>query len=314
MEEPTFRLTLVGPGGVGGLLSAPLVRQYGSAVTLVAHGKRGEALRRNGLTLHSDLYGTFTVQPAVVAETPAELPVQDYVLICVKNGALPEVAKQIAPIVGPDTVVLPVMNGVTAGAVLREQLTQGIVLESVIYTVSGSQPDYSIVQQGKFTQLFAGAQPGDARGAEAAKRLVDIIHGAGIDCRLSEDVRAAIWSKYVLNCAYNVATARWGCLIGGIKGDPARMEDCRSLMTEAWTVGRACGVALPEDLVQRHMVRIEKTTNDSDSSLGRDFAAGRAGEMEVFSGDLIRMARQHQVDVPVTERYYAALRNIAARF
>ena len=100
MQE-NWKLTVVGIGGIGGLLSGPLVRQYGDHITLVARGKRGEALREKGLTLHSEMYGEFTVSPAAVVETPESLPVQDVVLVCVKNGQLDQVARQIAPIVGP---------------------------------------------------------------------------------------------------------------------------------------------------------------------------------------------------------------------
>ena len=309
-----WKLTVVGLGGIGGLLSAPLVRQYGGQISLVARGRRGAALRTEGLTLRSDVYGDFTVHPPVVAETPEELPVQHVILVCVKNGNLPEVARQIAPIVGPETIVLTVMNGVTAGRVLRAALGKGTVLESVIYTVSSAGADCSITQKGKFTQIYTGTAPGDEAGHAAALEVAEILTGAGIECHVEEDVRVSIWNKYVLNCAYNVGTARWACTIGDIKADPGRVDDCRALMDEARRVGVACGVPLDGDLVEKQLRRIMKTTDDSTSSLSRDFAAGRSGELEVFCGDVIRMAEEHGVDVPVTAAYYAALQDIAAGF
>lgn len=312
--QKDWKLTVVGIGGIGGLLAAPLIRRYGESVSLVARGKRGAALRENGLSLHSDVYGDFTVRPAAVAQTPAELPVQDVILVCVKNGDLPDTARQIAPIVGPETIVLTVMNGVTAGQVLRNALSRGIVLESVIYTVSSAGADYAITQQGGFTQIYTGAAPGDETGLAAARTAAEILTGAGIECHVEPDVRTAIWKKFVLNCAYNVATARWGCPIGGIKSSPARMEDCRALMAEARSVGTACGVPLAEDLVEQQLRRIEKTSDSSASSLSRDFAKGRAGELEVFCGDVVRMAQAHGVAVPVTRSYYDALLKISAGF
>ena len=313
MQE-NWKLTVVGIGGIGGLLSGPLVRQYGEHITLVARGKRGDTLRQKGLTLHSDMYGEFTAFPAAVAETPESLPVQDVVLVCVKNGQLPQVARQIAPIVGPETIVLTVMNGVTAGSNLRRALGKGVVLESVIYTVSSAGADYAITQLGNFTHLFTGAAPDDEAGAQAARELHDLFAGAGIDCRVAADVAAAIWSKFVLNCAYNVATARWSCNVGAIKADEQRMADCRALMAEARAVGVARGVALPENLVDKQMHRVETTADASTSSLSRDFAVGRAGELEVFCGDVVRMADAAGVDVPVTKEYYQALLDMAAKF
>ena len=85
------KIMVVGIGGVGGVLAANLVKKYGADVSLVARGKRKEALQQNGLTLHSDLYGEFTVRPACVEQDPAACGVQDLILICVKNDALAKV-------------------------------------------------------------------------------------------------------------------------------------------------------------------------------------------------------------------------------
>lgn len=308
------KIAIIGIGGVGGLLAGVLIRKYGANVSLIARGKRAEHLRTHGLTLHSDAYGDFTINPAAVTDDPAVLPVQDLVLVCVKNDALEAAAQQIMPIVGPDTVVLPVMNGVTAAKKLRSILPTGTVLGCVIYTVSGAGQDFSITQQGKFTELSIGSQVFDTTEQDTADKTAALFMEAGIQCKAVEDVNAAIWTKYVLNCAYNVATARWGCTIGGIKADENRVEDCRALLTESWKVGIASGVALPEELPEKQLRRILKTSDDSDSSLGRDFAAGRPGEMEVFCGDVIRMAETLGVDVPMTQKYYDALKDIASRF
>ena len=164
------------------------------------------------------------------------------------------------------------------------------------------------------SHLFTGAAPGDEAGIRAAQALHDLFAGAGIDCRVTADVDVAIWSKFVLNCAYNVATARWSCNIGAIKADEARMADCRALMAEARAVGVAHGVALPDNLVDKQMHRVVTTADPSTSSLSRDFAVGRAGELEVFCGDVVRMAAEAGVDVPVTKEYYQALLDMAAKF
>ena len=314
MEQQSnpWSLAVVGLGGIGGLLSGPLVRRYGSQIHLVARGERGRSIRTHGLTLHSQMYGEFTVQPEVVVDSPEELPVQDFVLVCVKNQQLEAAARQIIPIVGEHTVVLTVMNGVTAGRRLRALLPRGRVLESVIYTVASAGDDFSITQLGNYTHLFTGAP--DEAGQAAARQLHGIFAGAGIDCRLTEDVDSAIWSKFVLNCAFNVVTARWGCNIGQVKADPQRMADSRALMREARSVGVAHGVALPENLVDKMVRRIEATDDASTSSLSRDFAVGRAGEMEVFCGDVIRLAEEKGIAVPTTQEYYHAMQAIVAGF
>lgn len=302
-----FSLTIVGIGGVGGVLAGPLVRKYGGAVSLVARGARGEHLRTQGLTLHSDLYGEFTVQPETVVETPEVLSVQDYVLVCVKNNALSKVMEQIRPIVGEHTIVVPVMNGVTAAEVLEKGLLQGKVAGSVIYTVSSAGTDYAITQTGKFTHLFLDET------VDGAKELCGLLTDAGIDCRLTGDIKTAMWSKYVFNCAYNTMTAAEAADAGHLKAEPLR-SDFAAIIAEAGTVGRACGAAFPENMVEKEMHRLDKTVDSSTSSLSRDFDVCRVGEMEVFSGDLVRMAAERSIEVPTMQRYYKKLREKAKTF
>lgn len=300
-----FSLSIIGVGGVGGVLAGPLLRKYGSAVSLVARGKRGEHLRAEGLTLHSDVYGEFTTACERVVERPEELPVQDYILVCVKNDALPAVTEQIRAIADAHTVVVPVVNGVTAPEVMAKGAGQ--VAGSVIYTVSSAGKDFSITQKGKFTRLFL-----EDRGVETQK-LQQILADAGIDCRLTSDIKTAIWSKYVFNCAYNTMTAACATDAGHLKEEPLR-SDFAAILAEAGAVGTAAGAVFRADMVERELTRLDTTTDSSTSSLSRDFDAGKAGELEVFSGDLVRMARSCGVETPVMERYYEKLKELAAAF
>ncbi|MBQ8556712.1 MAG: 2-dehydropantoate 2-reductase [Clostridia bacterium] len=309
-----MKIALIGPGGVGGLLAGAMLRRDAHAVSIVAREPRASHLRQHGLTLHSELYGNFTVRPGCVTNDPSALSVQDAILICVKNDALPAVARQIEPIVGPNTLVMPVMNGVSAGDTLRGLLPRGHVLDCVIYTVSSSDESYAITQKGPFTYLFAGAAPGDAKGAEGCQRLCDALQALDVDCRYAQDVRAAIWGKYVLNCAYNVVTARWGVTIGEIKHSDKLRSEYRTLMEEAAQVGRAMGVNIPGDLVDINMDKLMTCTDDSTSSLSRDFAEGQVGEMTLFSHEVIKMAEQTGIDVPMTRDYARGMEERAAAF
>lgn len=309
------KIMVVGVGGVGGVLAANLVKKYGESVSLIARGPRRESLRQNGLTLHSDLYGEFTVHPACIEEDPALCGVQDLILICVKNGGLQKVCRQILPVVGEHTAVMAVMNGVSAGQELAQRLGKGVLVDSVIYTVSSAGSDYSITQKGSYTYLNIGSHTDSEEGKKAAQEIADLLNAAGVDCKVSRNVQAAIWKKYVLNCAFNVATARWGYTIGQLAADAAKRADCRALMAEAAAVAAKMGVPLPEDLVDKHMVTMmENTTPNSDSSLSRDFDAGKVGEMEVFSGYIVRKAAELGVPAPVSCEYYEGLKARAAGF
>ena len=241
MTKDNMKITVFGIGGVGGAIAAMLMKTYGDRVSLIARGKRREHLEQNGLTIHGDFTGEFTVMPAKVTDNPADLPVQDIVIVSVKNDAIRKAAEQIRPMVGENTVVLPVMNGVTGYKELRELLPCGIVLPSVIFIVSMAMENYSIVQKGRFFQVKSGNYPGDEKNRALAEEVCGILAETGISWSFSENVLTDIWKKFILNCAYNVVTARWACNVGAIKADPERMEDCRKLMDECAAVGRAQG-------------------------------------------------------------------------
>ncbi len=314
MDKDHVKIAVFGIGGVGGAVAAMVMKTFGDRVSLIARGKRKEHLEKNGLTIHGDFTGDFTVMPARVTDNPEELGVQDIVLVCVKHGALKKAAEQILPMVGDKTAVFPVMNGVTGYRELREMLPRGIVLPTVIYIVSMAMEDYSIVQKGKFFQVTSGSYPGEEEYGELAREACSLLGETGISWRFSGTVLTEIWKKFILNCAYNVVTARWACNVGAIKADPQKLEDCRSLMTECAEVGRAQGVEIPETVVDDMMKRIHKSGDTDTSSLSRDFEVKKAGEMELFSGSVVRMAQEAGIDVPVTRAYYEGLLEIAAGF
>lgn len=310
----TQKILIAGVGGVGGVLAGQLIKAYGDQVTLIARGKRKEHFQTQGLTIDGELYGQYTVHPACVVEDASNLPVQDIIFVCTKNDALEQILSQIAPAIGPDTLVMSVMNGVTAGSRIRAFLTQGHALESVIYTVSSSGPDYTVKQLGGYTRIFAGSVDEDQAGNNGTQKVVDLLSAAGIESHYSENVQASCWTKYILNCAYNVVTARHGITIGQIKQSSTLRVEYRTLMEEAKSVADARGITLPDDLVDQHMALLDRTNDASTSSLSRDFDHGIIGEMEVFSGDLIRMADEKGVDVPITRDYYVGLKERAAKF
>ncbi len=303
-----LKITVFGVGGVGGAISGKLLKKYDSQVALIARGARKAHLEKEGLTIHGDFLGDFTVEVPVVTDDPGSLPVQDIVIISVKNDALAKAMELLTPVIGEGTIVVPIMNGVTAYKRLMEAFPQAVVLPSVIYTVSMATDDFSVVQKGKYTHVFVG--PLTEKDSEAAHLFHQVMADAEIDCRYSDKVLTEVWNKYVLNCAYNVSTARFGCTVGDIKYDEERRAEYCALMKEACAVGLAEGVSLADDLVDRHMKRLDNTTDDSDSSLSRDFEAHKVGELEVFCGDVIHMAEEKNVDVPMTKKYYQALLEI----
>lgn len=306
--DQKLRIAVVGIGGVGGYLAARLAKAY-PHVTVVARGPRGDSIRKDGLRLCSDLAGDILSRPEKTVDSAADLAPQDLIFLCVKTYSLEEVCGQLeqGQGIGPDTVIVPVMNGMDTSDKARSYLHQGIVLDALIYIIAFAGPDYSITQQGPAASLRIGSKILEA--ASSVRLTSKILSGAGIDHKVSADIESDIWKKYILNCAYNIATAFYDSAIGPIRQDPKKAADFEQLVYEAYAVAQVKGIHVEKrdaDAIIRRFY--EELAEDATSSLQRDVQAKRPTELETFSGSLIREAGRLQVDVPVSIRMYEGLK------
>lgn len=303
------KIAVVGIGGVGGYLAGMLVQTF-PHVTLVARRKRGEAIRENGLVLHSDFHGEIIAKPEKTVECATELESQDYIFLCVKNYSLEEACRQVKDAVTEHTVVIPVMNGADPGECTREYLGKGIVVDSLIYIVAFANADYSVTQQGGFASLRIGMKsPNEVEQAKLVETS-ELLKEANIDHKVSSDIEREIWRKYILNCAYNVTTAYYDNTIGELRNDPKKAREYERLVEEAYEVAVKKGVHVKPEHKDAIIHRFyHELADDATSSLQRDVNAGRPTEIETFSGYLVREAKRLGVEVPVSERMYEELKN-----
>lgn len=312
MDLKNKKIAVVGIGGVGGYLAGVLARAYPDQVTLAARGARLESVRQNGLTVHSDLSGEFCIRPAHVVTAP-ELEEQDYIFLCVKNYSLEEACAQIAHAVGEHTVVIPVMNGIDPAQRVREQLGRGIVADAVIYIVAFTDAHYEVIHQGSFARLRIGIPHADEQERQALAEVSALLTGAHVEHLVAEDIELEIWRKYMLNCAYNVATAAYGNTIGELRADPVKSQEFLDLVSEAYAVAEAKGVAVKPEHKKEFFDRFRMYREDATSSLQRDLDAGRPAEIDTFSGYLVREAHRLGVPVPVSEKMYKLLQERATQ-
>lgn len=309
------KIAVLGIGGVGGYLAGMLASTY-SDVSFVARGPRKAALVAHGLQLHSEYSGEITARPARVVETAAELAPLDYLFICVKNYSLEQACKTLGASVDDHTVIIPVMNGVDPAERVRTFVGRGTVVESLIYTVGFSNPDFSVTQQGDFTTVKLGIPHATPAQQAAVERTRDMMVHAGIDTQICADIQAEIWRKYMLNCAYNVLTAAYNRTIGQLRDDPVTRQEYRDLLLETLAVAQAKGVALTREIALAEYDRfLHKLEDDATSSLQRDLhpaddAPPRESERDTFSGYLVREAHRLGISVPLSERYDQMLRNM----
>ena len=309
------KICVAGIGGVGGLLAAMLGKVYGGQLTLVARGHRAEMLRENGLVLHSEFYGEVRARPQRICEDPADIGVQDIIFVCVKNYSLEQIAETIRPAVDEHTVIVPVLNGVEAGNRMRALFPEAVVGDAVIYTISGANPDGSVTQSGSYTHLFLGSKMPDRRFQEGVHMAYDLLVPTGFDVRWSQNIESEIWQKFILNCAFNITTARHQTTTGVIRENEQMRADLHALLSEAYQAGMAEGIDLPPDLVEtKYSYVINNQPPNGTSSMKRDVDAGRPIELDAFTGTVIRLAEKHGFDVPVIRAYHEALERMVSAY
>lgn len=301
------RIAVVGAGGVGGYLGAMLAKTF-PHVSLAVRGDRLTSIREHGLILHSDHSGEITARPERAVST-AELGPQDFIFICVKNYSLEQVCRELSGSVSDHTVIIPVMNGVDPAQRIRSLLDAGTVVEALIYIVAFANHDFSITQQGDFANLRIGMEHPTAAESACIREVADILSLAGIDHKIASDIRLEIWRKYILNCAYNVATACYDNTIGQLRRDPQKAGEYEALVWEAYHVGCAEGVRLKEDHAASIIRKFyNELAEDATSSLQRDVRAGKPAEVDTFSGYIVREAERLGIDAPVSKRMYDMLK------
>ncbi len=288
------KVCIVGAGAIGGFIGARLAAAARADVSVLARGATLQALRQQGWRLNT---ASGLVQaPALASDSAAELGVQDLVIIAVKGPSLPQVATGIAPLLGPDTVVLPAMNGVPwwfcqgvqgFGAAALQSVDPGgriaaaIPFERVLGCVvhaSTASPEPGLVQHKMGQGLIVG-EPCGGRSARA-QAVVDLLAHAGFDATHSDQVRYDIWYKLWGNMTMNPVSAITGATVDQVLADPQVREFCSAVMREAATIGARIGCTIAQSAEDRHAVTAK--LGAFKTSMLQDVEAGRTMELDAL--------------------------------
>ncbi len=297
-----MRIVVVGAGGVGGYFGARLARA-GQDVTFVARGAHLDALRRNGLRIRSAVEGEYTVAVTAV-EKVAGLPTAEAVLLCVKSFDTEAAVEQIRAVVGPETAVLSLQNGVDNEDKVDTLLGAGHALGGVAYVFA------TIEAPGVVAHTFAGRivlGELDGRESPRAERLREAFTTAGIPAAVSDDIRRALWEKWLMISAQAGMTALTRCPIGVVRDTPATWRMYGLIVEELAALGRASGVALGPDIVERTLDNAGKLAGHLYSSLHHDLVHGKRLELEALHGHAVRLGERLGVPTPTVFAVYAAL-------
>ena len=292
-----MKIMVIGGGGVGGYITAYLDKYCPGEVTLAERGKHKEYMEAHGISVYSEALGDRLVK-VPVTDQPARAGVQDIIFICVKADSLEEALKNIAPAVDDGTILVPLMSGAEHERWIRRTLDKGIIVDTALYIHSEMADDYSIHQHGKVVRIYIGSED-----HEALEEIHELLNHPGLRAYQAVDIRLETWEKYVFNFAYNLVTAYSGMPLGKVLEQPDAESIIHQLLEEVCAVADAMGIILPNRIGETQYRRIlTKEDRTSTPSLALDIARGREGELDMFSGFLLRMAKRCHVSVPMTEK------------
>jgi 2-dehydropantoate 2-reductase len=292
---------VLGTGAVGGYYGAMLARA-GVPVRFVARPAQAALLREHGLRLQAR---SFDERLSVDAsDDPSALAGCDLVLCCVKSGDTEAAAEQLAPVLPAGCVVLSLQNGVDNAARLAARLPSGVVVAAAVVYVAAEMaaPDH-VRHHGRGELVLARWTAASRVDPHAAQAL--FAH-AGVPVELADDVAAALWSKLVLNCAYNAMSAigrlPYGRLVRGTGVEPVM----RDVVAECVAVARAAGVELPDPWPA--VERIAATMPGQFSSTAQDLMRGKRSEIDHLNGFVVAQGQRLGIATPANRVLHTLVR------
>jgi 2-dehydropantoate 2-reductase len=318
-----MKICIYGAGAIGGYMAARLAAA-GEEVTVIARGAKLDAIRRKGLRLISE-DGDITTRPACT-DDPAEAGPQDTVIITMKAHSVPAVAASMKPLLGPETAVVPAVNGVPwwyfhklagpwegrrlesvdPGGAQWTHIGPERVIGCVVY------PAAEVVEPGVVRHIALNRMPigePDGSRSERVERLSEAMISAGMKAPVRPRIRDEIWIKLWGNLSFNPVSLLTGATLARIAADPGVRAVVRAMMVEAQAIGSALGVRFAIDIERR--IAGAGDVGEHKTSTLQDLEHGRAVELGPLVGAVAEIGRMIGVATPTIDMVYALARQRA---
>jgi 2-dehydropantoate 2-reductase len=302
-----MHIVVVGAGGTGGYFGG-LLAMAGEDVTFLARGTQLEALRTHGLTVKSRFAGTFTL-PVHATSDPQEIGVVDLVLFCVKTYDTEAASAGIGHFIGPETVVLPIQNGIDAAERLGREVGAQHIVGGVAYVTSQIESPGVIAQIAGAGSIELGELAGGQ--SERTRRVQQVLRRAGISAQLPPDIQVTLWEKFLFICAFSGVTALTRLPLRQVFAYQETRDLLKAVLKEGETLARARGIALPVDIVERSYATLQASEPEAMGSMAFDLLAGRRLEIEALNGTMVRLGNEQGMSLPFNAAIYAALKPYA---
>jgi len=299
-----MRVAVIGAGGIGAPLGASLANA-GHDVTFVARGAHLAAMRTSGLRIEGDRGVTHLV-PTQATDDPATVGPVDLILFAVKLWDVETAGAQCRPLIGPETALIPLQNGIDASERLIPILSAGHVLGAT-GLVTGTITAPGVVRQsGTHHRITFGEL--DRRQTPRLVAIHAACRAAGIDAVLADDIQRVRWEKFIMLVATSGACALARSAIGPLRRDPEGIALIEAAMQEVYDVGSAAGIALDPAIIETHRGFIHGVPDGWTPSMAVAIMNGQRLELPWLAGKVVALGRELGVPTPMNFTVNAALR------
>lgn len=313
MNERFRTVAVVGAGAVGCFYGALLARA-GAHVVLIGRAAHVEAIERDGLRL--DMAGRVEALRVEASTELAAVRGADLVLFCVKSTDTDAVARELAPLLAPDAAILSLQNGVENAATIARYVRQAVV-PAVVYVATAMGGPGLVRHFGRGDLVIGALNAQAAREADVEALLQDLVTlfgQAGVKVTISGDVMAELWSKLLVNCAYNAISALAQAPYAKLAAQPEIRAIQVAIVHEVVALARAEGIALQFEPSLQAMERIATAMPAQFSSTAQDVARRKRSEIDHLNGFVARRGRELGVAVPINQTLYALVKLVEAGY
>jgi 2-dehydropantoate 2-reductase len=298
-----MRILVVGAGAVGGYFGGRLA-QAGRDVTFLVRPERAEQIQAQGLQILSPMHGDFTARPKTITAAEIASP-YDVIFLSVKSYSLAGAIDDFAPAVGPETVIIPVRNGMHHMDVLTQKFGEHAVLGGVCYVATEVDAQGRIVQLADFQSLTYGEL--DGKKTPRIEAVHKEFSGAGFEAAISEDILRGMWEKWVWLVSLGAITCLLHGNIGEIAAVPGGAELSLSALRECAAIAGACGYPMSEAYLAEKSAQISAPGSKLTSSMYRDYTDQAPVEVDTILGDLVERGRKKGVSAPIVQAAFVSL-------
>jgi 2-dehydropantoate 2-reductase len=304
------KIVIVGLGGVGGYYGGLLAKRYADdpsiEIYFVARGAHLRKVQENGLTLITEK-GTFQVFPTLATDNVSEIGIADYIIMTPKSYDLDSTVDQIKPIVGSNTVILPLLNGIDNSDRIRALLPGTEVWQGCCYIVARLNEPGVVESSGGLHRLNFGYEFNHSNERLLAFEL--LLKDAEVDATFYENIMHVIWTKFFFISSTASLTSYFNVSFGALLTDETRKATLVSVLEELLLVANAEGAEIERTVIGKVIHQLEKLPFETTASMHSDFMAGKNTEVNGLTGIVVKLGKKHGIPTPTYEKVYTELKN-----